>query len=320
MAVAGRRSFVAAARALGRSPQAITRAVAALEARLGARLLAPHHALGLAHRRRRAPPRPRAAASRRAGRARGAARRRRAAVGTADGDGAGAVRSASPGAGGRTISCARIRRSTCASCYVDRVVSLADEGVDLALRIGALPDSALRARLVGHVRSVVCASPRYLADAGVPRAPEALARHACIAFSGTTPHRRALGLRARRRARAQRDGACAARRQHRASCRRRRRRRPRDRARAVVSDLPASSRSGSCGSLSKRSSRRRCRCSSCTFPARPIARRRRSPPSPPSGSVPGFRVDGHARVGPPHQDDEPLAQQERQRQQQEVAG
>lgn len=70
---------------------------------------------------------------------------------------------------------------------LDRVVSLAEEGIDLGVRIGALPDSALRARLVGHVRSVICASPAYLKRAGVPKDPEALARHACIAFTNTAP-------------------------------------------------------------------------------------------------------------------------------------
>ncbi len=45
----------------------------------------------------------------------------------------------------------------------------------------------MRARLVGHVRSVVCASPRYLRRAGLPRSPEALSKHACIAFEATTP-------------------------------------------------------------------------------------------------------------------------------------
>src|SRR6185437_1117508 len=70
---------------------------------------------------------------------------------------------------------------------VDRVVSLADEGVDVAVRIGALPDSSLVARVVGHVRSVVCASPAYLAKHGTPRKPDDLGEHACIAFTGTTP-------------------------------------------------------------------------------------------------------------------------------------
>lgn len=70
---------------------------------------------------------------------------------------------------------------------LDRVVSLAEEGIDLGVRLGALPDSALRARLVGHVRSVICASPAYLKRAGVPKNPEALVSHACITSTPTTP-------------------------------------------------------------------------------------------------------------------------------------
>jgi DNA-binding transcriptional LysR family regulator len=70
---------------------------------------------------------------------------------------------------------------------LDRVVSLADEGIDLSIRIGPLRDSSLRARLVGRVRWVVCASPAYLSRAGVPRTPEALVRHACITFEAGSP-------------------------------------------------------------------------------------------------------------------------------------
>jgi DNA-binding transcriptional LysR family regulator len=70
---------------------------------------------------------------------------------------------------------------------LDRVVSLADEGIDLAVRIGPLPDSSLKARLVGQVRWVVCASHAYLARAGVPRTPEGLARHACVSFDAGSP-------------------------------------------------------------------------------------------------------------------------------------
>ena len=52
---------------------------------------------------------------------------------------------------------------------VDRVVNLLDEGVDVAVRIGALPDSTLTAVPVGHVRRVVCASPAFLERHGVPQ-------------------------------------------------------------------------------------------------------------------------------------------------------
>lgn len=66
----------------------------------------------------------------------------------------------------------------------DRQVSLADEHVDIALRIGHLADSALIAARVGAVRRVICASPAYLARRGVPRRPEDLATHDGISFQG----------------------------------------------------------------------------------------------------------------------------------------
>jgi len=66
----------------------------------------------------------------------------------------------------------------------DRQISLVDEHVDLALRIGHLADSALIATRVGTVRRVVCASPAYLARRGVPHRPEDLASHDGISFQG----------------------------------------------------------------------------------------------------------------------------------------
>ncbi|SDB49513.1 LysR family transcriptional regulator [Belnapia rosea] len=67
---------------------------------------------------------------------------------------------------------------------VDRQVSLADEHIDVALRIGHLEDSGLVATRVGAVCRVVCASPGYLARRGVPRLPEDLAQHDGISFQG----------------------------------------------------------------------------------------------------------------------------------------
>ncbi|MCX7295053.1 LysR family transcriptional regulator [Janthinobacterium sp.] len=64
----------------------------------------------------------------------------------------------------------------------DRVVHLMDEQVDVAVRIGDLPDSSFIATRVGTVRRVVCASPAYLAAHGVPHAPGELAVHDCISF------------------------------------------------------------------------------------------------------------------------------------------
>lgn len=69
----------------------------------------------------------------------------------------------------------------------DRVVDLLEEGIDVAIRIGALRDSSLIAQPLGSTRRVVCASPDYLARAGTPRRPEDLARHRCLRFLGLTP-------------------------------------------------------------------------------------------------------------------------------------
>lgn len=66
----------------------------------------------------------------------------------------------------------------------DRNVNLIEEHVDVALRIGTLPDSNLVATQVGAIRRVVCASPCYLHRFGIPRSPDDLATHRCISFDG----------------------------------------------------------------------------------------------------------------------------------------
>lgn len=66
---------------------------------------------------------------------------------------------------------------------LDRVVDLLDEGLDLAVRIGPLADSAMVAARVGTIGRYVCASPDYLARRGAPSSPGDLAGHPCIAFS-----------------------------------------------------------------------------------------------------------------------------------------
>jgi DNA-binding transcriptional LysR family regulator len=186
VAVAGRRSFVEAARALRRSPQAVTRAVAGLEQRLGARLLnRTTRSVSLTGEGERY------------------LERGRRVLAELD-----ALESApdtrAPLAGRLTLTAPVLfgQMHVAPLLYdflrqhpglearlllVDRVVSLADEGVDLALRIGALPDSSLRARFLGDVRWVTCASPAYLSRAGAPRTPEALERHTCISFDVASP-------------------------------------------------------------------------------------------------------------------------------------
>lgn len=75
-----------------------------------------------------------------------------------------------------------------ASCwFLDRVVNMMDEGVDIAVRIGELPDSSMQAIRVGKVRRVICAAPSYLERHGVPQSPDELAAHTIVSASGVTP-------------------------------------------------------------------------------------------------------------------------------------
>lgn len=67
----------------------------------------------------------------------------------------------------------------------DRKVDLIDEGFDLAIRIGAMPQSDLIARKLGGVHSIVCAAPAYLASHGAPQTPADLAGHACLGYTLT---------------------------------------------------------------------------------------------------------------------------------------
>lgn len=67
------------------------------------------------------------------------------------------------------------------SLFVDRVVSIVDEGVDVAIRIGHLPDSGFTATRVGQVKRVVCGSPEYFEKHGAPTVPSDLSRHRIIA-------------------------------------------------------------------------------------------------------------------------------------------
>jgi DNA-binding transcriptional LysR family regulator len=66
--------------------------------------------------------------------------------------------------------------------FTDRFADLAAEGLDAAVRAGALHDSGLVARPIGGQAMIVCGAPGYLARAGTPRRPADLAKHACLAF------------------------------------------------------------------------------------------------------------------------------------------
>jgi DNA-binding transcriptional LysR family regulator len=67
--------------------------------------------------------------------------------------------------------------------FLDRVVNLLEEGIDVGIRIGELPDSTMQALPVGAVRIVTCASPEYLSEHGSPRHPGELEEHSIIASS-----------------------------------------------------------------------------------------------------------------------------------------
>lgn len=73
---------------------------------------------------------------------------------------------------------------TSSTLFVDRVVDLIDEGHDVALRIGDLPDSTLTATRVGTVRRITVAAPRYITKNGAPESPDELAGHRVIQPAG----------------------------------------------------------------------------------------------------------------------------------------
>jgi DNA-binding transcriptional LysR family regulator len=68
----------------------------------------------------------------------------------------------------------------------DRVAHFLDDQIDVALRIGELPDSALTATRLGTVRRLICASPEYLAANGAPVTPDDLAQHSVISFESVS--------------------------------------------------------------------------------------------------------------------------------------
>jgi DNA-binding transcriptional LysR family regulator len=185
--VADERSFVASARRLRRSPAAVTRAVASLEARLGSRLFTRTTravVLSEAGRRHLDPCRQilREFTALQADAAR------------EQGEPSGALTVTASIVFGRLhvlpIVHDFLRRYPSVDVRMilaDEVRSLVDEGIDVGIRIAHLPDSTLQALRVGSVRRAVYASPAYLAAHGEPRVPADLARHTCVAFGGTTP-------------------------------------------------------------------------------------------------------------------------------------
>jgi len=186
VAVAELRGFAPAARKLGLSASGVTRLVAALEARLGARLLQRTTRqvaltdVGVRYLER--------------------AKRILADVEEAEG----AIEGETTRPSGRLVVSApygfgRLHVSPLMSAYLkrypevtaelrlsDRMINLVEDGVDLGVRIGHLPDSTLVARHVGEMRRIVVASQAYLKQHGEPKTPHAISTHHTIAF-GAAP-------------------------------------------------------------------------------------------------------------------------------------
>lgn len=184
VAVAELRGFAPAARRLGLSPSVVTRLVAALESRLGIRLLQRTT---------------RSVALTDAG-TRYLERARRILADLDEADGAAQAEVATPT--GRLVVSAptqfgRLHVAPVMSAYLlrypgvaadlmlaDRLVNLVEDGVDLAVRIGHLADSSLVARRIGETRRIVVAAPDYLRRRGIPQDPREIAGHSIIHSAG----------------------------------------------------------------------------------------------------------------------------------------
>jgi len=78
-------------------------------------------------------------------------------------------------------------RITAEILFVDRVVNLIEEGIDVAIRIAHPRDSSIVAIPVGRMRRVVCASENYLRKYGVPQTPDEVRKHLCVRHLGLAP-------------------------------------------------------------------------------------------------------------------------------------
>jgi DNA-binding transcriptional LysR family regulator len=186
VAVADLRGFAPAARKLGISPSGVTRLVAALEDRLGARLLQrTTRSVTLTDVGTRY-----------------LVRARRILADVEEAEGSTQDERTRPNgrlAVSAPVGFGRLHVSPVMSAYLtrfrevsgdlrlsDRMVNLVEEGVDLAVRIGHLPDSSLVARHVGEMRRIVVASNNYLKQRGEPTTPEAIASHETIQFGAVS--------------------------------------------------------------------------------------------------------------------------------------
>ena len=178
--VADRGGFAAAARALALSPPAVTRAVAGLEERLGTRLFRrTTRSVQLTESGQRF-----------------LLDCRRILADIAEAEDAAAGSHAAPRGELRITAPVLFGRMfvtpiltdfldlyplvAAQTLFLDRIVNLLDEGLDVAIRIGHLPDSSLTAIRVGSVRLVTFGTPQYLHEHGIPRHPDELAAHRLV--------------------------------------------------------------------------------------------------------------------------------------------
>jgi DNA-binding transcriptional LysR family regulator len=186
VAVADLQGFAPAARKLGLSPSGVTRSIAALEEHLGARLLQrTTRSVTLTDIGTRYLERVRRILA-------DVEEAERSTEGERTRPSGRLVVSAPIGFGRLHVSplmskyLARYGEVTAELRLSDRMINLVEDGVDLAVRIGHLPDSTLVARHVGEMRRIVVASHAYLKRRGEPKTPKAVASHDTIQF-GAAP-------------------------------------------------------------------------------------------------------------------------------------
>ena len=185
VAVGEEQSFAAAARRLGMSPPAVTRAVGALEAKLGIRLLQRTTRIVRLTE-------PGARYLNDCKRLLTEVEDAALAASGAHGELRGTLALTASVMFGRLFVAPLVLefleqhpKLDMRALLVDRVVDLIEEGVDVGVRIAHLSDASFSAVRVGAVREVLCASPAFLKQHGTPRTPADLSEFPVIAFSGT---------------------------------------------------------------------------------------------------------------------------------------
>jgi DNA-binding transcriptional LysR family regulator len=186
IAVAEEQGFASGARRLSMSPPAVTRAIAALEQRLGVKLLnrTTRHVRTTEAGYRYLEDTRRVLAE---------ADAADAAVSGINTEPRGHLAITAPVMFGHMFVMPeiidyleRFPATEISALFLDRDVNLLQEGIDVAIRIGELPDSSMRALRVGSVRQVVCATPGYLQRHGKPVRPEDLSEHSVIVSSAVS--------------------------------------------------------------------------------------------------------------------------------------